>query len=59
MGEGQGPETQIRGRVGDGAQDELDGVDHLRDANFPKVEFAAAMPVAAARLFLLFGLVAL
>ena len=31
MGEGEGPETEVGGGVGDGAEDELDGLDELVD----------------------------
>jgi len=31
MGQGQGPESQVRGGVGDSSEDEFDGLDHLMD----------------------------
>jgi hypothetical protein len=38
VGERQGPQTQVRGSVGDGSEHELDGVDDLVDENLVEVE---------------------
>jgi hypothetical protein len=38
VGERQGPQTQVRGSVGDGSEHELDGVDDLVDEDFVEVE---------------------
>lgn len=39
VGEGEGPQTEVRGSVGDHAEDELDGFDGLVDKDFSEAVF--------------------
>mmetsp|Transcript_63963 Transcript_63963/g.180463 ORF Transcript_63963/g.180463 Transcript_63963/m.180463 type:complete len:277 (-) Transcript_63963:408-1238(-) len=48
VGQREGPDTEVRGRVGDGAEDVLDGLDDLVDEDLPKLELLA-VAVAARR----------
>ena len=40
VGQGEGPETKVRGSVGDGTKNELDGLDHLMDEDLDSVVWA-------------------
>mmetsp|Transcript_83668 Transcript_83668/g.233030 ORF Transcript_83668/g.233030 Transcript_83668/m.233030 type:complete len:710 (-) Transcript_83668:106-2235(-) len=54
MGQGEGPDTQVRRRVRDGAQDVLDGLDDLVDEDLAELELlAVAVSSAGAACLLL------
>jgi hypothetical protein len=48
VGEGESPQTQVGGGVGDCAKDKLNGVDHLVHQDLPKVKVVAMTVVTMA-----------